>query len=71
MLTAPTCKPALRTADTARRTQDSVKGRGLVIRVGTSIDLPATDDQLKHLLAVLIAAFGEHAKTVMRGFGWI
>jgi hypothetical protein len=31
MLMAPTCKPALRAADTARRTAASVKGRSLVI----------------------------------------
>lgn len=41
----------------------------LHLKNGTSIDLPVTDDQLKHLLAALIGAFGDYAKTVLSGFG--
>ena len=53
---------------------ERLPGTGAILRLhlknGTSIDLPTTDNELKRLLAVLIGAFGEQAKKVMRDIGW-
>lgn len=43
----------------------------LHMKNGTIIDLPTSDDNLKHLLATLVAAFGDHAIKVLKGHNWI
>lgn len=38
---------------------------------GTTIDLPATDEQLKHLAIVLTEAFGPHVIAHLKSRGWV
>jgi hypothetical protein len=38
---------------------------------GTTIDLPATDDELRRLLSMLCDAFGPHAISHLRSRSWI
>jgi hypothetical protein len=49
-------------------------GSGSILRLhlknGTILDLPANDGQLKHLLVMLINAFGEHAVEHLKTVGW-
>ncbi len=42
----------------------------LHLKNGTTIDLPATDEQLKTLMMNLIGAFGSHAVEQMKKLGW-
>ena len=43
----------------------------LHLKNGTTIDLPSSDDQLKHLLVLLCEAFGPDAIAHLKGRGWI
>jgi len=43
----------------------------LHLKNGTTIDLPASDDALKHLLVLLIGAFGPHAIEHLKTMKWI
>jgi hypothetical protein len=43
----------------------------LHLKNGTTIDLPSTDDVLKHLLGTLIDAFGPHAIEHLKMRKWI
>ena len=38
---------------------------------GTTIDLPTTDDELRHLLSVLCEAFGPHVIEHLKALRWI
>jgi hypothetical protein len=42
----------------------------LHLKNGTTIDLPATDDELKHLLVMLCEAFGPDAVAHLKKRGW-
>jgi hypothetical protein len=42
----------------------------LHLKNGTTIDLPATDDELKHLLVMLCDAFGPDALAHLKKRGW-
>jgi hypothetical protein len=43
----------------------------LHLKNGTTIDLPATDEQLKELMMNLIGAFGPHAVEQLKRLGWV
>lgn len=43
----------------------------LHLKNGTTIDLPTTDDELKHLLVMLCDAFGPHAIDHLKSRKWI
>jgi hypothetical protein len=43
----------------------------LHLKNATTVDLPATDDELKNLMVMLIEAFGPRAIEHLRSRGWI
>jgi hypothetical protein len=43
----------------------------LHLKNGTTIDLPASDDELKHLLLMLCEAFGPTAVEHLKKRGWV
>ena len=43
----------------------------LHLKNATTIDIPATDDELRHLATILCAAFGPHVIEFLRKQGWI
>lgn len=43
----------------------------LHLKNGTTIDLPATDEQLKHLAIVLSEAFGTDVIAHLKNRGWV
>lgn len=43
----------------------------LHMKNGTIVDLPCSVESLKHLLATLCGAYGDHAKQVLKQSGWL